>query len=77
MGNMDLPMARRLIQANHHVVAFDTRVEALNSVAVLGAQAASPPREVADSAGTVAMASLPSLHAALDVATGAAGVIED
>jgi 3-hydroxyisobutyrate dehydrogenase-like beta-hydroxyacid dehydrogenase len=68
-------MARRLIQANHHVVAFDTSTEALDKVVALGARAASSPKEVADVAETV-MASLPSPRAALDVAAGAGGVIE-
>ena len=75
LGHMGFPMARRLIQANHHVIAFDTRTEALDDVVALGAQAASSPKEVADWAETV-MASLPSLQASLDVATGAVGVIE-
>lgn len=75
LGNMGFPMARRLIQGNHHVVAFDTRGEALDRAVALGAQAASSPREVADLAETL-MASLPSLKASLDVATGAGGVIE-
>ena len=70
LGNMGFPMARRLIQANHDVVAFDTRAEALESVVALGARAASSAKEVADSAETV-MASLPSPDAALSVATGA------
>lgn len=68
-------MARRLIQANHHVIAFDTRTEALDAVVTLGAQAASSSKEIADCAETV-MASLPSPQASLDVATGAGGVIE-
>jgi 3-hydroxyisobutyrate dehydrogenase-like beta-hydroxyacid dehydrogenase len=68
-------MARRLIQANHHVVAFDTRAEALDSVIALGAQPASSPKDVADFSETV-MASLPSPHASIDVAAGAGGVIE-
>ena len=75
LGHMGFPMARRLIQANHRVVAFDTRAEALDKVAELGAQPASSPKEVADLAETV-MASLPSPQVALDVATGANGVIE-
>jgi 3-hydroxyisobutyrate dehydrogenase-like beta-hydroxyacid dehydrogenase len=75
LGNMGFPMAQRLIHANHHVVAFDTRTEALESVVTLGARAVSSPKEVADSAETV-LASLPSLAAALSVATGAGGVIE-
>jgi 3-hydroxyisobutyrate dehydrogenase-like beta-hydroxyacid dehydrogenase len=75
LGKMGFPMVRRLIQANHHVVAFDTRAEALDGVVALGARAASSPKEVADAAETV-LASLPSPDAALSVATGASGVIE-
>ncbi len=75
LGNMGLPMARRLIQADHHVVAFDTRAEALDGVVALGARAASSPKEVADAAETV-LASLPSPDVALSVAAGAGGVIE-
>ncbi len=74
LGNMGFPMARRLIQANHHLVAFDMRAEVLDSIVALGARAASSPKEVADSAETV-LASLPSLDAAIDVATGARGVV--
>jgi 3-hydroxyisobutyrate dehydrogenase-like beta-hydroxyacid dehydrogenase len=75
LGHMGFPMARRLIEANNRVVAFDTRAEALDRVVALGAQATSSPKEVADLVETV-MASLPSPQAALDVATGAGGVIE-
>jgi hypothetical protein len=75
LGNMGFPVARRLIHADHHVVAFDTRAEALDSVVALGARAASSPKEVADAAETV-LASLPSPDVALSVATGAGGVIE-
>jgi 3-hydroxyisobutyrate dehydrogenase-like beta-hydroxyacid dehydrogenase len=75
LGHMGFPMARRLIEANHHIVAFDTRAGALDRIVALGAQPASSPQEVADSAETV-MASLPSPQAALEVATGANGVIE-
>jgi 3-hydroxyisobutyrate dehydrogenase-like beta-hydroxyacid dehydrogenase len=75
LGNMGFPMARRLIEANHHVVAFDTRPAALDGVVALGARAASSAKEVADAAETV-LASLPSPDVALNVATGAAGVIE-
>jgi 3-hydroxyisobutyrate dehydrogenase-like beta-hydroxyacid dehydrogenase len=75
LGNMGFPMARRLIQGNHRVVAFDTRSEALDRAVALGAHAASSPKEVADRAETV-LASLPSPTASLEVATGATGVIE-
>ena len=75
LGNMGFPMAQRLIQAHHHVVAFDTRAEALDGIVALGARAASSPKGVADNAETV-LASLPSPDVALNVATGDNGVIE-
>jgi 3-hydroxyisobutyrate dehydrogenase-like beta-hydroxyacid dehydrogenase len=75
LGNMGFPMARRLIQENHRVVAFDTRSEALDRAVALGAHAASSPKEVADRAETV-LASLPSPTASLEVATGRTGAIE-
>jgi 3-hydroxyisobutyrate dehydrogenase-like beta-hydroxyacid dehydrogenase len=75
LGNMGFPMARRLIEAGHALVVFDTRKDALDRLVALGAQAASSPRDVADRAETV-MASLPSLQASLEVATGKDGVIE-
>jgi 3-hydroxyisobutyrate dehydrogenase-like beta-hydroxyacid dehydrogenase len=75
LGNMGLPMARRLIQENHAVTAFDTNSDALDRVVALGARAAASPREVADRVATV-MASLPTPVASLEVATGHGGVIE-
>jgi len=75
LGHMGFPMARRLIDAGYDVVAFDTRTEALDRLVALGARPASSPKEVADVAETV-LASLPSPHAAVEVATGAAGVVE-
>jgi len=75
LGNMGFPMARRLVQANHDVVAFDTNSAALEGIVGLGAHTAGSPKEVADRTETV-MASLPSPIASLDVATGYAGVIE-
>ena len=75
LGKMGFPMARRLIEAKHQLVVFDTQKQAVDKLVGLGAQAASSPKEVADRAETV-MASLPSLQASLDVATGKDGVIE-
>lgn len=75
LGNMGFPMARRLLQEHHDVVAFDTRRDALERVLALGAQAASSVTEVADRVETV-MASLPTPAASLEVATGAQGVVE-
>jgi 3-hydroxyisobutyrate dehydrogenase-like beta-hydroxyacid dehydrogenase len=75
LGKMGFPMARRLTEAKHQLVVFDTRKEAVDQLVKLGAQAASSPRDVADRTDTV-MASLPSLQASLEVATGKDGVIE-
>jgi 3-hydroxyisobutyrate dehydrogenase-like beta-hydroxyacid dehydrogenase len=75
LGNMGFPIARRLLQEHHDVIAFDTRSEALERAVALGARPALSVKEVADRAETV-MASLPSPVASFEVATGAAGVIE-
>jgi 3-hydroxyisobutyrate dehydrogenase-like beta-hydroxyacid dehydrogenase len=75
LGNMGFPMARRLIEAKHQLVVFDTRKQAVDKLVAMGAKAASSPKDVADRVETV-MASLPSLQASLEVATGTNGVIE-
>ncbi|CAM2772567.1 oxidoreductase [Mycobacterium intermedium] len=75
LGNIGFPVARRLIESGHHVVAFDIRDDALDRVAALGAVRATSPKHVADRAETV-LASLPSPAASLEVATGATGVTE-
>jgi 3-hydroxyisobutyrate dehydrogenase-like beta-hydroxyacid dehydrogenase len=75
LGHMGFPMARRLIDAAYDVIAFDTRTDALDRLVALGARRASSPKEVADAAETV-LASLPSPDAAVEVATGAGGVVE-
>jgi len=75
LGKMGFPMARRLIEAGHQLVVFDTRQEALERLVAMGAQAASSPRDVADRVETV-LASLPSRSASLEVATGAGSVSE-
>ena len=75
LGKMGFPMARRLIEAGHQLVVFDTRQEAVARLVAMGAQAASSPKDVADRVETV-LASLPSLSASLEVATGAGGVNE-
>ena len=75
LGHMGFPMARRLIGEHHDLIAFDTRGAALERIAALGAHAAASAKEVADAAETV-LASLPTPGASLEVATGAAGVIE-
>ncbi len=75
LGNMGFPMARRLVEAGRPLLVFDTRRDAIDRMVALGAEAASSPKDVADRAETV-MASLPSLSASLEVATGKDGVIE-
>jgi 3-hydroxyisobutyrate dehydrogenase-like beta-hydroxyacid dehydrogenase len=75
LGNMGFPMARRLVEAGHRLVVFDTRKQVVDNLVARGATAATSPKGVADRVETV-MASLPSLQASLDVATGANGVIE-
>src|SRR4029079_16047435 len=67
--------ARRLIEAEHHLPVFNTRKEVVDQLVALGAQAASSPKDIADRCETV-LASLPSLQASLDVATGPGGAIE-
>jgi 3-hydroxyisobutyrate dehydrogenase-like beta-hydroxyacid dehydrogenase len=69
LGKMGFPMARRLIEARHQLVVFDQRQEAVDRLVALGAEAASSPKEIADRTETV-LASLPSLAASLEVATG-------
>src|SRR5258705_7059383 len=75
LGKMGFPMARRLIEAKHQLIVFDRRKDAVDKLVALGAQAASSPKAVAERAETV-LASLPSLQASLEVATGESGVIE-
>ena len=75
LGKMGFHMARRLIEAGHALVVFDTRVDAIARVTALGAEAAKSVREVANRAETL-MASLPSPAIVLEVTTGKDGVIE-
>ena len=74
LGNMGGPMARRLIEAGHKLVVYDTRNDAVAPLVALGAQVASSPQDVADRVETV-MASLPSLQVSEKVALGEGGVI--
>ena len=74
LGNMGAPMARRLIEAGHKLVVYDTRNDAVAPLVALGAQVASSPADVADRVETV-MASLPSLPISKKVAIGEGGVI--
>ena len=75
LGNMGFPMARRLVEAGHRVVAFDTRREPIERLVALGAEAAGSIREVADRVETI-MASLPTPDIVLAVSCGKGGLIE-
>jgi 3-hydroxyisobutyrate dehydrogenase-like beta-hydroxyacid dehydrogenase len=74
LGNMGLPMCRRLIEAGHTLIVFDVKRDAMERLVKLGAQAAKSPAEVANRAETV-LASLPSLDVGRKVATGEDGII--
>ena len=69
LGNMGAHMARRLVEAGHKVIVYDTRQEAIGDIAAIGGVAARSPKEVADAAETV-MVSLPTPDIVLKVATG-------
>jgi 3-hydroxyisobutyrate dehydrogenase-like beta-hydroxyacid dehydrogenase len=75
LGNMGRPMARRLIEAGHTLVVYDTRNDAVAPLVVMGAKVASSPADVADRVETV-MASLPEPHIVAKVATGEGGIIQ-
>jgi 3-hydroxyisobutyrate dehydrogenase-like beta-hydroxyacid dehydrogenase len=75
LGQMGFHMARRLVEAGHRLVVFDTRREAVDRLTALGAKSVDSARAVADEVETV-MASLPTPDIVLAVATGAGGVIE-
>lgn len=74
LGKMGQPMARRLIEAGHKLVIYDTRADAAAPLVALGAALAASPVDVADKAETV-MASLPEPHIVAAVAAGESGVI--
>lgn len=74
LGNMGFPMASRLVAAGHGLVVYDSRREVIDRAVALGADPAVSAQDVADRAEIV-LASLPSLQASSEVATGDDGVI--
>jgi 3-hydroxyisobutyrate dehydrogenase-like beta-hydroxyacid dehydrogenase len=74
LGNMGAPMARRLIEAGHKLIVYDTRNDAVAPFVALGAQLASSPQDVADRVETV-MASLPEPQVVAKVAVGEGGLL--
>jgi 3-hydroxyisobutyrate dehydrogenase-like beta-hydroxyacid dehydrogenase len=73
LGNMGFPMVRRLLAAGHDVLVCDKRDDIVEAAVALGATAARSPKGIADQVDTV-LASLPSIAASIDVATGSDGV---
>jgi hypothetical protein len=74
LGNMGQPMARRLIEAGHRLVVYDTRNDAVAPLVALGARPAASPADVADQVETV-LVSLPSPQICKKVALDAGGVV--
>jgi len=75
LGEMGGRMARLLLSRGRRLVVHDTRPEAMERLAQLGAEPCSSPAGVADRAPTV-MLSLPTPEVVRAVATGSGGVIE-
>ena len=75
LGQMGFHMARRLVEAGHRLIVYDTRHAAMERLTARGAGAAASPRDVADQVETV-LASLPTPDVVLAVATGANGVAD-
>lgn len=73
LGNIGLPMARRLVAAGHRLVVCDLDAERVQRLVDEGAEAAATPRAVANAAETV-LVSLPTPAALQVVALGADGV---
>jgi 3-hydroxyisobutyrate dehydrogenase len=71
LGNMGFPIACRLIDAGHHVFAFDARSAVVDPAVQRGADRAESAKDVADSVATV-MASLPSPQVSTEVAAAIA-----
>lgn len=74
VGNIGTPMCRHLIEAEHHVVAFDVNADHLARIVSLGAQAADSPKAVAQACDIV-FSSLPGPPEVEQVALGDNGII--
>ena len=74
VGRMGNHMARRLVEAGHKLVVYDTDAQSLQRATATGANAASSPADVASQADIV-MASLPTPNVVKAVALGDKGVL--
>jgi 3-hydroxyisobutyrate dehydrogenase-like beta-hydroxyacid dehydrogenase len=74
IGRMGAPMAGRLMDAGHRIVAYDSRPEAVDELVARGAERAGSPAEVA-SAAEIVLLSLPTPPVVKSVCLDEAGVI--
>lgn len=75
IGMMGLPMATRLINAGHEVVAYDRRTEALDEIVKRGAKRGKSIADVA-SATEIVLVSLPKPDVVREVVLGRGGITE-
>lgn len=75
LGRMGTPLTRRLLEAGHQVVVFDTDSKAIENLVALGAQAAASPQDVGDKADMV-FSSLPTPPIVKEVLCGVSGVAD-
>lgn len=73
LGRMGAPMVRRLTEAGHHVVVYDTRPDAATELPAEHTTFAASPQAVGDEAGIV-FCSLPTPAIVRDVVLGANGI---
>ena len=74
LGKMGAPLTRRLIEANHSVIVYDTRREAVTDLLRAGAAQAASLQQVAREASTV-FVSLPMPHTVKAVIFGENGLM--
>jgi 3-hydroxyisobutyrate dehydrogenase len=74
LGKMGLPMARRIIEGGHAVIAFDVSSAALDEAAGFGAQRAGSPAEVAARCGRVVITMLPNIEVVRSVVLSFDGI---
>ena len=75
LGNMGLPMAQRLLDAQYQIAVHDLNPDAVARLTVQGAEGADSPKAVADVADTV-LVSLPTPQIVQSVVLGSNGIRE-
>lgn len=75
LGNMGMPMAKRLLAAGYEVTAFDLDQRKTEQLQAEGARAAASPSALAGCVETI-LTSLPDAAALEEVASGKSGIVE-